>query len=253
MSEPVNRFTKTVEYYLKYRPSYPHEIIPFLVKECGLTKDRIIADVGSGTGFLTKLFLDFGNTVYGVEPNQAMREAGKDYLKNYANFYSIDGSAETTTLSSQSIDIITAGTAFHWFDAEKSRIEFKRILKSPGWVVLIWNVRDIEHSSFMKDYEELINLYGTDFKSSKAKEFDKTALDSFFTPFEMKTAAFENSQHFDWEALQGRLLSTSYLPRPGDACFDKMLHALKNIYDRHQRKDKVIFLYKTKIYYGQLA
>lgn len=252
MSDPANRFTKTVEYYLKYRPSYPPEIIPFLVKECGLTKDKVIADIGSGTGFLTKLFLDFGNTVYGVEPNRAMREAGEDYLRQYHDFHSIDGSAEVTTLSNQSIDIITVGTAFHWFDAEKTRHEFKRILTSPGWVILIWNVRDVEHSPLMQDYETLIIKYGTDYKSSKAEEFDKTALSTFFTPFEMKTTVFKNVQQFDWEALKGRLLSTSYIIRPDHPRFEEMLQTLSNIYNRHQKNDKVIFLYETKIYYGRL-
>src|SRR5579883_2133151 len=136
MDNSKERFTKTVQDYIKYRPSYPNEIVQVLIDECGLTKDKVIADIGSGTGFLSKLFLDYGCVVYGVEPNQSMREAGEDYLNDYANFYTINGSAEATTLKDQSMDIVTVGTAFHWFDPEKSRIEFKRILKSPGWVIL---------------------------------------------------------------------------------------------------------------------
>ncbi|MBS0350946.1 MAG: class I SAM-dependent methyltransferase, partial [Proteobacteria bacterium] len=79
-SDNTNRFTDTVENYIKYRPLYPPEMYPFLVEHCGLTQAQTIADIGSGTGFLSKLFLDQGHIVYGVEPNDAMRLAGEQYL-----------------------------------------------------------------------------------------------------------------------------------------------------------------------------
>ncbi|MFN7096842.1 MAG: class I SAM-dependent methyltransferase, partial [Gammaproteobacteria bacterium] len=124
MNKATERFTETVQNYLKYRPSYPQEVLSFLVDECNLTKQSLIADIGSGTGFLSKLFLDYGNTVYGVEPNQAMREAVEDLLKRYNHFHSIDATAEATTLPDHSVDFITAGTAFHWFDFNKTKQEF---------------------------------------------------------------------------------------------------------------------------------
>lgn len=253
MKNSTNRFTQTVKDYVNYRPSYPNEILQLCVDECGLTKDKIIADIGSGTGLLAKLFLDYGNCVYGVEPNQAMREAGEVFLQNYPRFHSINGNAEATTLSDQCIDMITAGTAFHWFDAEKSKSEFKRILKSPGWVALIWNVRNMEQSVLMKAYEDLILNYGTDYRASRAESFDKTAISEFFTPFEMKVATFKNSQNFDWEGFKGRLLSTSYSLRPNDARYEDMLKELKGLFDRYQENGKINFLYKTKLYYGRLT
>lgn len=253
MGDATNRFTQTVENYIKYRPSYPNEIIQLLIHECGLTKNKILADIGSGTGLLTKLFLDYGTTVYGVEPNEAMRTAGEVFLQRYPQFHSINGTAEATTLNDNSIDIITVGTAFHWFDAEKTKIEFKRILKSPGWVTLIWNVRNKEQSPFMQAYEEIILKYGTDYKDSRAEKFDKLIVNSFFAPFEMKTAAFENLQEFDWTGLKGRLLSTSYSLHPGDAHYEEMIQALKELFDKYQKNDKVIFLYSTKVHYGRLS
>ncbi len=197
MDNSKERFTKTVQDYIKYRPSYPNEIVQVLIDECGLTKDKVIADIGSGTGFLSKLFLDYGCVVYGVEPNQSMREAGEDYLNDYANFYTINGSAEATTLKDQSMDIVTVGTAFHWFDPEKSRIEFKRILKSPGWVILIWNVRNVEQSNLLEDYENLIRRFGTDYCQSVAERFDKSAMAEFFAPDKMRVRSFDNKQRLN--------------------------------------------------------
>src|SRR5689334_22644665 len=164
MSESVNRFTSRVETYAKYRPGYPAEIVDLLRRECNLTPDSIVADIGSGTGKLTELFLANGNVVFGVEPNGAMREVAENIFKDQPSFRSVDGSAESTTLTDASVDVITAGQAFHWFDAAKTRREWVRILKSGGWVALIWNARELQTTPFLHDYEEMMTEFGTDYK-----------------------------------------------------------------------------------------
>lgn len=252
MNKPTERFTETVQDYIKYRPSYPKEVLQLLIDECDLRKNKIIADVGSGTGLLSKLFLNHGNSVYGVEPNQAMREAAEEYLKEYSNFYSINGTAEATSLDKKSIDIITVGTAFHWFDIANTKVEFKRILKKDGWVLLVWNVRNIEESELLREYENLLLVYSTDYKESNARKFNKTAVKEFFSPNEMKMCSFKNAQRFDWNGLKGRLLSTSYSLRPGNARYDEMLKKLKEIFERYQKNGIVEFLYDTKLNYGHI-
>jgi len=249
---PTERFTETVQDYIKYRPSYPQEILQLLINEGMLTKETIIADIGSGTGFLTKLFLDHGNEVYGVEPNQAMREAAEGYLKQYGNFHSTSGSAEATSLKDQSIDLITAGTAFHWFDATLAKNEFKRILRNPGWVLLTWNVRNIQESALVADYEKLILQFCPDYRASNAIKFEQTAGQDFFNPHQMKQASFKNSQRFDWLGFKGRLLSSSYSLRPEDSHYQQMLNTLKTIFERHEIAGTIEFLYETKLYYGHL-
>jgi len=79
--EPKKRFSSRVENYIKYRPSYPLEIIEFLKGKKVLVEDTVIADIGSGTGILARVFLDKGNQVYGVEPNKDMREAAEKTLQ----------------------------------------------------------------------------------------------------------------------------------------------------------------------------
>lgn len=252
MNKPTERFTQTVQDYLKYRPAYPKEVLQLLIAECDLTKNKIIADIGSGTGLLAKLFLDHGNLVYGVEPNQSMRAAAEEYLKEYANFHSVNGTAEATSLEKQSIDIITAGTAFHWFDSKQTKLEFRRILKKDGWVLLVWNVRNIAESALLRDYENLLLQYGTDYKESNAIKFDKTAVKEFFYPQAMQTCSFKNMQQFDWQGFKGRLLSTSYSLRPGDDKYNEMLAKLKEIFAHYQKNGMVEFLYDTKLYYGHI-
>ena len=119
----AQRFTTRVESYIKYRPGYPAEVLELLRSECGLINEAIVADIGSGTGILSELILKNGNGVFGVEPNEAMRTAAEQLLQGYPGFTSINGSAENTTLPEDSVDLITAGQAFHWFDVPVARRE----------------------------------------------------------------------------------------------------------------------------------
>jgi ubiquinone/menaquinone biosynthesis C-methylase UbiE len=239
-TSPSRRFSSRVENYIKYRPGYPSAVIDTLASECGLTEKSIVADIGSGTGILSELFLKHGNPVFGVEPNREMREASERLLKQHPNFTSVNGTAEATTLANGSVDFITAGQAFHWFDRNQARREFARILKPNGWVVLIWNDRQTDASSFLREYEELLQKYGTDYQQVNHRNIDTEAITAFFAPQLFTRREFENQQVFDMEGLTGRLLSSSYAPEPGHPNHQPMLEALR-----------AVFLgYATTMYFG---
>lgn len=251
MLDPTKRFSNRVENYLKYRPTYPPAIIPLLTSECGLTVESVIADLGSGTGLLTELFLKNGNSVFGVEPNPEMRVAGERVLAGYPKFSSVIGTAEVTTLSDHSLDFITAGQAFHWFNREAARVEFIRILKPGGWVVVAWNGYRTKTSPLMAAYQDLVVRYGTDY-SEVRHEVVSCNLDDFYAPGVCKCARFDFQQIFDFEGFKGRLLSASYAPEPGHPNYDPMLRDLKQVFDAHQKDKRVVFDYETELYYGRL-
>jgi SAM-dependent methyltransferase len=252
MIDSTQRFSSRVENYIKYRPGYPSAILDLLQAKCGLTGASVVADIGSGTGILTELFLRNGNPVFAVEPNREMREAAERLLGKYPNFTSISGTAETTTLENQSVDFITASQAFHWFDREQARREFHRILKPGGWTVLIWNERELT-GAFAKDYELLLRTYGTDYEAANHKHTDAKMIDPFFGANGFELGGFPNRQIFDWEGLRGRLLSSSYAPEPGHSKHIPMLEALKALFSRYQTDGTVAFEYDTRVYYGQLS
>ncbi len=251
MLDPTKRFSKRVENYIKYRPSYPPEIIPLLEAECGLTSNTLIADIGCGTGLLTELFLKHGNPVVGIEPNVDMRAAGERILAKYPKFTSVDATAEATTIDARSIDLIVAGQAFHWFDREKARTEFRRILKPNGWIVLIWNGFHVETSPLNNGYQELVLRYGTDYKEV-AREISGVDVAPFFAPNECKCARFAFRQMFDFEGLRGRLLSSSYAPDATHPSFAGMMEDLRKLFETNQVNGQVQFDYVTEVYYGQL-
>ena len=251
MSSSTERFTSRVETYAKYRPTYPTAVIDLLRSECGLTAEATVADVGSGTGILSELVLKNGNEVIGVEPNQAMRLAAEHLLSGYSRFRSVAGSAEASTLPSGSVDLITAGQAFHWFDAAAARREFARILKPNGSCALIWNDRQLDSTEFLRGYEALLRQYGTDY--AKVQEFNpRDVITKFFAPAGFTLKQFANRQEFGYDGFKGRVLSASYTPEPGNPTFEPMLSALRKLFDTYQVDGKVAFEYDTKVFYGKL-
>ncbi|MFL5752382.1 MAG: class I SAM-dependent methyltransferase [Bacteroidia bacterium] len=254
ISDNLHRFSDRVDNYVKYRPHYPEEIIAFLQSENVLKDNDRIADIGSGTGISCELFLNKGFTVFGIEPNAEMREAAEKILSSNRGFKSINGTAEHTTLENNSVELVVAGQAFHWFDREKSKKEFRRILKPRGNVVLMWNDRRTDRTDFLKVYEDFLHTCGTDYAKVNHKNVqDEKIFDEWFGKGNYKSKSFYNFQDFDFEGLKGRVLSSSYMPAEGHVNYDFMIYCLKKIFLRYQEKGKVRFEYDTRIYYGPLA
>lgn len=251
MVESNKRFSSRVENYVKYRPGYPAGVIDLLVSECALSQDSIVADIGSGTGILSELFLRNGNKVFGIEPNREMRMAAERLLDAYASFNSIDASAEVTSLADNSVDFVTAGQAFHWFDQQQARQEFIRILKPGGWTVLIWNERRLDSSDFLRALEGLFVKFGTDYEQVRHENVYGD-IAAFFGASAFKMQMFDNFQEVDFEGLRGRVCSASYTPEPGHLNFEPMLENLLAIFRTHESDGKVTIEYDTKVYYGQM-
>ncbi|HTW58336.1 MAG TPA: class I SAM-dependent methyltransferase [Terriglobales bacterium] len=247
----TRRFSDRVQNYVRYRPGYPPEALRVLQDECSLTPSHIVADIASGTGIWTRMLLESGNPVIGVEPNAEMREAGERLLAGFPAFTSVAGTAEATKLAYQSVDFVTAAQAAHWFDREGARREFMRILKPEGWLVLLWNERLTDSTPFLRDYEQLLLTYGTDYEEVR-HEKTTDAVNEFFDPLPFQERVFANRQEFDYAGIEGRLLSSSYVPGPEDAKYDPMLQELRRIFEAHAADGRATFEYKTRVYFGQL-
>ncbi len=252
MLDSTQRFSSRVENYVKYRPTYPAAVVELLKAECGLTRASTVADIGSGTGLLSALFLREGCRVYGVEPNREMREAGERLLAPDPNFKSVNATAEATTLDEGSVDFAAAGQAFHWFDFARARAEFARILRPGGWVALVWNERRHRSTPFMRAFEHLLATRGTDYARVVHHDFDESLIPRFFGTSEAHFKSYDNHQVFDFEGLKGRTLSASYVPQTGDPNYELMLRELAAVFDAHQRGGSVRFDYDTKVFYGKL-
>lgn len=243
-------FSGRVQNYIKYRPTYPASLLDLLAEKCGLTPASIIADVGSGTGILTEMLLKNGNPVFAIEPNAEMRSAAEKLLGRYPNFTSVGAGAEATTIRSQSVDHVTAAQSFHWFDHPAARMEFTRILKPGGWVVLVWNVPRAD-TPFEKEYNEFwhVNLRG----AHEARD-----------GYEALTKPFFGGNHFDQVKLEGvpqvmnrdefigRILSVSAAIQPDEHGYEVFIQKVHEMFERHQQNDLVTISYTTEVFFGHL-
>ncbi len=252
--DPTHRFSGRVENYARYRPGYPDVVLDLLRDRCGLTEESEIADVGSETGALARLFLENGNRVFGVEPNAEMRRAGERLLRGHGRFASVAARAEGTTLPDGSVDFVTAGQAFHWFDPGFTRGEFARILKTGGVVALIWNKRRKEGEPFLAGYEKLLRFHGTDYRDGHhGRRGSPEGVRDFFRPDPVEEATFENRQAFDLEGLRGRLLSSSYVPDAGEPGHPEVMEAAGRLFEEHQAAGRVVLTYDTQVFFGPLS
>jgi ubiquinone/menaquinone biosynthesis C-methylase UbiE len=247
---PTERFSSRVENYVRFRPSYPQEVISLLEDQCGLTPEVVVADIASGTGIFTRLLLEHGNRAIGIEPNEKMRKAGEEYLSRFPNFKSVNGTAENTPLEDCSVDLITCAQAAHWFDREKAMKEFRRILKPGRFLVLLWNDRHTG-SAFAEKYENLVEKYGTDY--SVVQRLGRIIDGSeFFGSLPCKKRSLPNYQDLDYSALEGRLLSSSYAPQYGEPGCEPMVAELQEIFQEHAQNGIVRMEYDTNIYFGRI-
>lgn len=250
-SNATSRFSDRVDNYVRYRPGYPPEALHVLKSTCGLTPGHIIADIASGTGIWTRMLLENGNKVFGVEPNPEMRRAGESLLAGFPKFASVAGTAEATTLPESSVNFITAAQSAHWFDRARARVEFLRILMPEGWLVLMWNERLTDSTPFLRAYEQMLLDYGTDYQEVR-HEHTTDAVNEFFDPSPFQERIFETRQEFDYAGLEGRLLSSSYAPGPEHPNHAPMLRDLQEIFTTHAIGGRVRFDYKTRMYFGRL-
>jgi SAM-dependent methyltransferase len=252
MPDNTQRFSDRVDAYVRARPGYPPSLLRFLHEQLNLTSADPVADVGSGTGLLTELFVAAGHPTYAVEPNAPMRGAAEARLSSQANFHSVDGTAEATTLPDQSVPLVTAAQAFHWFDVDKTRLEFSRILRPGGAVAIVWNERR-KAGGFTAAYQELVHRHKADRSAVSWVTVPTGQLNRFFGPGGYRTATFDNPQHLDRDGVLARLASSSYMPLPPDPRHDAIMAEANELFDRHQRDGTVTIDHDARTFYGRIS
>jgi SAM-dependent methyltransferase len=248
--DPLHRFSNRVEDYVRYRPGYPAGLIDWLRDAIALRHSWIVADVGSGTGLLSIPFMAAGNLVYGVEPNAAMRAAAETAFAAEPRFVSVAGSAEATTLCDASVDLVAAGQAFHWFDPEPARREWKRILAIGGQALVVFNSRRVESTPFMRDYDAFLATDAVDYQGVDHRRVLGDNLRAFLG--DLQAWRFDYARMLTFDQLRGLSMSSSYVPAPEHPRHAAFLAGLQTLFDRHAVNGTVEMLYQTEAYVGRL-
>ena len=252
-SDSTERFSSRVADYVRYRPDYPPALLDWLHQDIGVPTETLVADIGAGTGISTRLFLAADHPVIAVEPNAAMREAAEQLLApDYLRLKVADGTAEATGLADNSVGLVAAAQAFHWFDTTAVRREWARILQPEGMALVFWNSRLLDASPFLIGYEQLLLEFGTDYTEVAERYQDDDTMRAWFGEGLRGMARLPNVQRMDYDGLRGRLLSSSYAPQPGHPRHAAMLDALQQLFDAHAVDGQIAFEYQTRAFVGTL-
>jgi len=248
-TDSTTRFSNRVADYVKSRPGYPPAVIDVLRERIGFDATKIVADVGAGTGISTALFLAAGNRVFAVEPNAPMRNAAVAALGSDPNFVAIDGTAEATTLPANSVDLIVAAQAFHWFDRPKFAAEARRIGRRGAHLLLLWNERLAVGSPFLEAYEQLLRDISADYTRVDHRNLTEAQIADVFAGAP-QLIELPNEQVLNWDLLQSRALSSSYVPPPGDPRHERFVARLRDVFDRTAEDQRVVMSYRTQMHLG---
>ncbi len=249
--DPLHRFSNRVEDYVRYRPGYPPELVAWLRTHTQISADWKVADVGSGTGLLSREFLQLGCTVYGVEPNAEMRAAAEHAFALEPRFHSIAGQAEATTLPDHSVRLVSAAQAFHWFDPSRTRDEWLRIVESGGYALVVFNSRVHEATPFMRAYDDYLIANAIDYPRVDHQRGLCDKLDAVFDTY--AKALFPFTLRHGYDDIRGLSMSSSYVPPPGHPRHEEFFRGLKAMFDAHAVDGVVEFPYETEAYLSRLG
>jgi len=249
--DSIQRFSDRAENYDKFRPDYPQALLEFLRETVPINPDSVIADIAAGTGIFTEQIADWGTRIYVVEPNPYMRSMAHRRLGECDRCVFLDGTAESTGLPDNSVDLFVSAQAFHWFDLARTRVELERAGRNAPYVAIIWNLRNTR-SAFEAGYESFVRTYATDYLRVSQRKMDTAEVRSFFAPSRSQYRVFGHIDSLTYPQLLGRTLSYSFLPDETSPLLPEMKAELEVLFRKHQRQGKVRLSYKTRLFVGRI-
>ena len=250
LMKPTQRFSTRVENYARYRWDYADEAIQAACDLAGLTPASVVADIGAGTGLLTRHLVERVGRVYAVEPNPDMRRRALQALAEFPAFVDVEGCAEAIPLPAGVVDLVAVGQALHWFRANEAKSEFLRILKPGGWLAVFRNY------STDPDYDQALEelrspQYGWD--TSEENKGPGQPVSFYLGPDGYQTLIFPNTAHLAWDSFFGGLCSHSHAPEAGNPLWDRFKQKVREFFERFAEDEVLTVSYATEVCLGQLT
>jgi ubiquinone/menaquinone biosynthesis C-methylase UbiE len=243
-------YASKAEKYARYRWDYAPEAIRTIVATTNIGPQSAVADLGAGTGILTRHFVEVAGLVYAVEPDEAMLTWARRSLSGHPSFRPILASAEATSLPAHSVDLILAGQALHWFEPDTARREFMRILKPGGWLAVVWNhPADPALGNALSAILTAENGWdATPISRPPQKPFS-----FYFGSDEYTRLTTSAMQQETWDEFLGSLCSDSHAPDGDHPAYPQLARAARQVFDQFSRDGWVAVRYATELCLGQMA
>jgi SAM-dependent methyltransferase len=246
--DPLRRFSNRAQAYCN-RPQYAEKLLAFLQATYVVSRRSVVVDVGSGTGYLTRLLLRSGCQVYAIEPNAEMRAVAETELGTRPGFVSLAGQAEHLPLPDASVDAVTVGQALHWFNVEEARAEFLRVLRPNGWCIVADN-RAVEYANELTHAaEDICKRYFQDI--GKAAEPPAKVL-ALFRDYGFNTLRLDNPYTCDEATYINGFLNSSLAPEPGSPNWERAAAELRALFEHHAVDGRITLPFETVVYHGRL-
>lgn len=254
MNEIYKLFDNKAVLYAANRPSYSPHVLKYLQKDLGLAPTALGADIGCGTGQLTKILAGYFNLLYAVEPNESMMAECQKCLCGCKNVHYIHRCAESTGIIDHTLDYITVAQAFHLFHNTETLQELKRILKPNGYLIIIYNMKNHSSNLFLKNEEVLLKycpLYKRNFHSM---EFKTESFADCFTEdsYQYRQFSNDNTEYLDCDTFINRTLSASYAIPIENPSFPVFVKELEKVFTKFSVNQKIKMELSTVIYSGHL-
>jgi ubiquinone/menaquinone biosynthesis C-methylase UbiE len=247
---PSTAYSTKAEKYAKYRWDYAPQAIQTIFDITGISAEAAIADVGAGTGILTRHFVNRVKQVFAIEPNPAMREIAMKVLGHYPSFQAIDGTAEATTLADGSVDLITVAQAIHWFQPELARAEFLRILKPGGWLAILRNY-STGNEIIAAMATVLTAENGVD-TAYEAKLPERKPLSFYYGHEQFRQYDFPFTLQESWEGFAGSWVSAASMPDEDHPLYPQFEQGMREVFDRFSEGGVLAVHGVTELVLGQI-
>jgi ubiquinone/menaquinone biosynthesis C-methylase UbiE len=243
-------YTEHASHYDK-RADYSYDAIKDLVAAMGCAPGKPVADIGAGTGKLTKELLKQGLTVKSVEPNDAMRAIGVQNTNGKSGTWSV-GTGEATGLPTSSVYAVFFGSSFNVVDQSLALLEVTRILVPNGWFACMWNHRDL-NDPIQQKVESIIKSFIPTYSYGLRREDPTNAINA--SGYFSEAKSIERS--FVWEMRRSDIVvawkSHATLRRQADSAsiFDRIIEEISKYMD--SLPEQIDVPYTTRIYFAQMT
>lgn len=239
-------FVDKQQVYDDCRPGYPAAAVELICARAG--RNAVVADIGSGTGKLAVLLAATASSLWAVEPNAYMRRVLTLRTEKMPQVRVVAASAERTHLPDGSVDAITVAEAYHWFDNDEARREFRRILKPDGYVFLLWNhFGGNPYDEQMRDIARRYRTYPEQEGRTEAQLADDT-----FGPGAWEKVTFDNTMRQPFERFYGGMTSASYVPQPGTVAGKAFKKEVQELFEQYAEGDRLVTHVTAVCYFGQM-
>ena len=224
-------FTDVADDYERGRPGYSREVVDALRRALEPPDGARVADIGAGTGKLTRALAAGGFDVVAVEPLAGLRDRLRAELPGIE---ALDGTAEALPLAAASVDAVVCADAFDWFDGPLAVTELARVVRPGGGLALLWNLEGEwdDPPPWQPELRALVEGIRPEHPSFTGDQGRGAVVDS--PAFgELALTEVRRVHETDPERLLAQIASMSYVGGLPPARRDDVLRRAEAILDRH--------------------